>query len=84
MKIALLSPNPVHLEQMRQVLDGPHQVLAAEGGKSRMKLIAQDEQPDLMVVDGMCCDTQELSQVEYVTTHHPGTAVILLCAAVAT
>jgi pilus assembly protein CpaE len=33
-----------------------------------------------MLVDGMCCDPAELSQVEYVTTHHPKVAVVLLCA----
>ena len=44
-----------------------------------MREIAEREQPDLMLVDGICCDTAELAQVEYVTTHHPSLAVILLC-----
>lgn len=44
-----------------------------------MREIAEREQPDLMLVDGMCCDTAELSQVEYVTTQHPALVVILLC-----
>jgi pilus assembly protein CpaE len=42
--------------------------------------VAEQQQPDLMLVDGMCCDPDELIQVEYVTTHHPKIAVILLCA----
>ena len=45
-----------------------------------MRLVAEQEHPDLMLVDGMCCDPHELVQVEYVTTHHPKIAVILLCA----
>jgi pilus assembly protein CpaE len=56
-----------------------HAASLFEGGKSRMREIAEREQPDLMLVDGMCCDTAELAQVEYVTTHHPSVAVILLC-----
>jgi pilus assembly protein CpaE len=44
-----------------------------------MREVAEREQPDLMLVDGMCCDLAELAQVEYVTTHYPSLAVILLC-----
>ena len=40
-----------------------------------MREIIEREQPELMLVDGMCCDTAELAQVEYVTTHHPAVAV---------
>src|SRR6185369_17143998 len=46
---------------------------------SRMREIAEHEQPDLMLVDGICCDTHELEHVEFVTAHHPAIAVILLC-----
>ena len=56
-----------------------HDASAFEGGKSRMRAVAEREHPDLMLVDGMCCDPDELAQVEYVTTHHPRTAVVLLC-----
>jgi pilus assembly protein CpaE len=80
MKIAVISPNQVHLQEIRQVLEaGAHTVRAAEGGKSRMREVAEKDQPDLMLVDGMCCDPAELEQVEYVTSHHPKIAVILLC-----
>ena len=44
-----------------------------------MREIAEREQPDLMLVDGMCCDTAELTQVEFVTNQHPSLVVILLC-----
>ena len=81
MKIALISPNPAHLEAMQHSLSGgAHTTLVVSGGKSRMREIAELERPDLMLVDGMCCDPAELAQVEYVTTHHPATAVVLLCA----
>ncbi|MDQ3060667.1 MAG: AAA family ATPase [Pseudomonadota bacterium] len=80
MKIAVISPNKNHLQDMGRVLEAQaHTVTLLEGGKSRMRAIAEQEQPDLMLVDGMCCDPNELIQVEYVTTHHPKIAVILLC-----
>jgi pilus assembly protein CpaE len=81
MKIALISPNKSNLQQMNNALVGAsHSVVVVEGGKTRMRGIAEQEQPDLMIVEGMCCDVNELDQVEYVTTHYPGVAVILLCA----
>lgn len=81
MKIALISPNKNHLQDMSRVLDAhSHAVTLIDGGKSRMRAVAEQDQPDLMLVDGMCCDPNELVQVEYVTTHHPKIAVILLCA----
>jgi pilus assembly protein CpaE len=81
MKIVLISPNPVHLEEMGNHLDkGSHQARRVLGGKSRMREIAEQDAPDLMLVDGMCCDPTELSLVEHITTNHPGTAVVLLCA----
>ena len=80
MKIAVISPSRSHLEEVGRVLQAKgHATLLFEGGKSRMRDIAEREEPDLMLVDGMCCDTAELAQVEYVTTHHPSLAVVLLC-----
>jgi pilus assembly protein CpaE len=81
MKIAVISPSREHLRTMAAVLEAQyHEVVLAEGGKSRMRAVAEEDQPDLMIVDGMCCDPNELTQVEYVTSHHPAVAVILLCA----
>lgn len=80
MKIAVVSPNRTHLQEVAGVLRaGGHAVTQFEGGKSRMREIAENEPPDLMLVDGMCCDVAELTQVEHVTTHHPSLAVILMC-----
>ncbi|MDM0057535.1 AAA family ATPase [Variovorax fucosicus] len=81
MKIAIISPNRNHLDEMSKLLEAnSHVVILVDGGKSKMRLVAEQEQPDLMLVDGMCCDPNELALVEYVTTHHPKVAVILLCA----
>jgi len=82
MKIAIISPSKTHLKEMGATLEAlGHRVLLAEGGKSRMRSVADADNPDLMLVDGMCCDTEELTHVEHVTNEHPSTAVILLCAA---
>jgi pilus assembly protein CpaE len=81
MKIALISPNHQHLKAMSAVLQArSHEVVQVEGGKSRMRAIAEHDAPDMMLVDGMCCDPAELTQVEWVTFHHPNIAVVLLCA----
>ncbi|HXD42250.1 MAG TPA: AAA family ATPase [Ramlibacter sp.] len=80
MKIAVISPSPSHLEEVGRVLEADgHTAFLFDGGKSRMREIAEHEQPDLMLVDGICCDTHELEHVEFVTAHHPAIAVILLC-----
>lgn len=81
MKIVILSPSRDHLRSMGAALEtSGHAVVCAEGGKSRMRRLAEQEDPQLMLVDGMCCDSGELAHVEEVATHHPAVAVILLCA----
>lgn len=80
MKIAVISPNASHLQEMAKVLQaGSHTPILIEGGKSKMRDTAEDEHPDIMIVEGMCCDISELSQVEYVTTRFPSIAVVLVC-----
>jgi pilus assembly protein CpaE len=81
MRIAAISPNDRHLQEIGRILQAHgHQVVLAEGGKSRMRAVAEREQPDMMLVDGMCCDPDEVLQIEEVTTQHPAVAVVLLCA----
>jgi pilus assembly protein CpaE len=80
MKIVAISPNKAHLRDIQTVLEGGrHSIVCLDGGKSRMAAAAQSEQPDLILVDGMCCDPSELAQVEHVINQHPRLAVILLC-----
>ena len=80
MKIAVISPNTTHLQEIGKVLqDDFHTPVLVEGGKSKMRQLAENEQLDLMLIDGMCCDPHDLGQVEYVTTHYPHIAVVLLC-----
>lgn len=81
MKIAVISPSEAHLSAMCSTLDERgHSPCPFSGGKTRVREIAERERFDLILVDGICCEPNELAQVEHVTTHHPETAVILLCA----
>ncbi len=80
MKIALISPSPAHLTDMVQVLkDASHTVMAFEGGKSRLREVAQAHHPDLVFVDGICRDISELTQVQQTTAEDPSLSVVLLC-----
>ncbi|MDO9279770.1 MAG: AAA family ATPase [Polaromonas sp.] len=80
MKIAIISPDESHLQEMGRLLElNHHSVVLASGGKTKLRSMAEQDAPDLMLVDGLCCDLADLALVDYVTTHHPSTAVILLC-----
>lgn len=81
MKIALISPNKSNLQAMSAALEADsHSIVLIEGGKSRIRAVAEQEQPDLMLVESMGFDHGDLGQVEYVTTHHPKITIILICA----
>lgn len=80
MKIAIISPSMEHLHQLGAVVQQlSHVPRAIQGGKSRMREIAEQERPDMMFVEGMCCDPAELDYVEQVTSAFPNIAVILVC-----
>jgi pilus assembly protein CpaE len=80
MKILVLSPSKKHLQDIGSDLQASgHEVVCVEGGKTQLRAVTEREQPDLLLTDGMCCDVSELSHVEYITTHFPRTAVVLMC-----
>lgn len=80
LKITVLSPSQRHLADISRVLEGEgHRVVATEGGKSQLRAAAERDNPDVLIADGICCDLDELAQAEYVTTHYPRTAVVLMC-----
>ena len=80
MKIALISPNTSHLADMARVLESAgHAVVQAEGGKSRMAAVLAQAQPEVVLIEGMCCDPAELAHVEQATLAQPQLAVLLLC-----
>lgn len=83
MKIAAISPSRSHLQDIgRHLKDGdtPRSVSLHEGGMSKVRVIADQHRPDLIILDGMCREANELSIFEYVSAQYPQTVVILLCA----
>ena len=80
MKITVISDNENDLQEMCHLLElNNHKVVVASGEKTNISSLAEQDAPDLMLVDGICCELEDLALVDYVTTHHPATAVILLC-----
>ena len=81
MKIAIVSNSRNNLQEIARELEAAaHTVIRIEAGIGRIRMAAEQERPDILLVDGVCCDAGELGQVEHVTMHHPEVAVILLCA----
>lgn len=82
MKIAVVSPNKVHLNEIgKQLQAASHVAVLLEGGSGKLRQVAQQEQPDLMLVEGIGCDAEGFGPIEELTTHYPQIAVVLLCAA---
>jgi len=80
MRIALVSPNKVHLNEIATLLQGAsHVTLLTEGGWNALRAVAERDEPDLMLVDGSCCEPGALAKVEDLATQHPHIAVVLLC-----
>lgn len=82
MKIAVVSPSARNLETLDRLLreEAPaREVTLIEGGMSKLRVVADQQRPDLVIVEGMCRDTEELGPLEYVTLHYPQTMVVMLC-----
>jgi pilus assembly protein CpaE len=82
MKIAVISPNKIQLNEIGKLLQAAaHATVLREGGKDQLRQVAEQEEPDLMLVDGICCEDGQLARIEDLTMRHPRMAVVLLCAA---
>jgi pilus assembly protein CpaE len=83
LKIAVISPNSAHLEDIGRYLQNPEGARAValhEGGMSKVRVVADQLRPDLIILDSMCRDLEELPVLEYVSTQHPRTVMVMLCA----
>jgi pilus assembly protein CpaE len=83
LKIAVISPNSAHREDIGRYLqtqDGSRAVALHEGGMTKVRVIADQQRPDLIILDSMCRDLEELPVLEYVSAQHPQTVVVMLCA----
>jgi pilus assembly protein CpaE len=57
-----------------------HVAVLTEAGKSKLHQVAEQDEPELMLIDGSCCDAGGLAHIEDLTIHYPHIAVVLLCA----
>ena len=82
MKIAVISPSPQSIDDIRGIVEGSnpaHVFSGHQGGISKVTSLAEQERPDVIIVEGLCHDASELAPIEYVTSHYPQTIVIMLC-----
>ena len=83
LKIAVISPNSAHLKDIGRYLqthDGARTVALHEGGLSKARVVADQQRLDLIILDSMCRDLEDLPVLEYISTQHPHTAMVMLCA----
>lgn len=81
MKIVAISPSPRSLEAIDGYLrEGGTErtVELIEGGMSKLRSVADQRQPDLIIVEGLCRDVEELGALEHVNLHHPQMMVVML------
>ena len=82
MKIAVISPSSQSVQEISSILErgNPSRVLTRhQGGISKLRTLAEQEHPDVIIVEGLCHDASELAPIEFVTTHYPQMIVIMLC-----
>lgn len=82
MKITLISPSAKSLQDLSTMLErgnSPRVITRHEGGISKLRTIAEQEHPDVIIVEGLCHDAVELAPIEFVTTSYPQMIVIMLC-----
>jgi pilus assembly protein CpaE len=81
MKIAVISSNKIHLNEIgKQLQAASHVAVLTEGGFARLRQVAAQDEPDLMLVDTTGCGDEGLAAIAELTTQHPRVAVVLLCA----
>lgn len=82
MKIIVISPNKVLKEEIRrslQSVDSSRQVLLFDDGLESLALVATQEHPDLVIIDGICHETNDLKVLDQFSQRYPSMALIILC-----
>lgn len=82
MKIAVISPNKQHMEIILQILNEgahPHTVLLFEGGDEQLRVVADQELPDLIVIESVDDGHDTIKALESVSQRHPNMNFLMLC-----
>lgn len=81
MKIIVISPNKALKEQIRQHLqdiDTTREILLFDNGLEKLALIADQEQPEIIIMEDGDHGLNYLKSLEQVSLHYPATALIIL------
>ena len=82
MKVAVISPSSQSLQEISTILEhgNPSRIVTRhQGGISKLRTLAEQEHPDVIIVEGLCHDASELAPIEFVTSHYPQMIIIMLC-----
>lgn len=82
LKLALLSYSQENLEALRRVVsswDGAVAITGTDGGLELAAPLAEQERPDVLVVDSRCEHAGDLAALETTTARFPAMTIILLC-----
>jgi pilus assembly protein CpaE len=81
LKVAAVSPQRATLQHLGEVLqtwDGAAPPILVCADPQQALHTAEDERPDVLLVEGVSHDREELMMLEHLTHRHPAMAVILL------
>ncbi|KRB87022.1 nucleotide-binding protein [Noviherbaspirillum sp. Root189] len=79
MKIVLISTNKNNIDEANKIAQtGSHTLVAIDGGFSSVRTIAEQEQPDLLLIDDAGTGTNAFDQIEYIAMQRPNTAIVLI------
>src|SRR5512139_963740 len=82
MKVSMLSYSQDHLESLRKMVstwDGAVAITGTEGELEIAAPLAEQERPDVLLIDARCEQAAALDVLEMTTARYPGMTVILLC-----
>jgi pilus assembly protein CpaE len=60
-------------------MDTAHQVLLFDDGLENLALVAEQEHPDIIIMEGMWNETSNLKLLELFNQQHPDIALVILC-----
>lgn len=82
MKIVLISPSAKSLQDLSQVLEqgNPSRIVTChEGGINKLRILAEKEHPDVIIVEGLCHNQRELAPIEFISVSNPQIIIIMIC-----
>lgn len=82
MKIAVISQDAQHLNNIQDILtkaNTPYSIVAIIGGVQQVVAVVEQEQPDLLMLEGQDLSPMELQTLNRITSRFPELGMVLLC-----